>query len=267
MASRPLSDGKQVRSNEERITILVVDDDGLFRQFVVAILGRDKQISVVGQAKNAEEGLRLARRLLPDVVLLDLDMPTGEGRDRRGGRAGIEAAAALSREVPTARILMLTASERDDDVHEALLAGADGYLLKADLLDELARVVRTMADGVGMLLSPTIAARVVTQFRASPPSVAAPDLSAREVEVLHLVGLGKTNDQIAGELFLSSHTVKRHVANILRKLNQHSRADAVRYAARKDAAPDASGGLTDVVGVEPGGRVLDQDDGATAEGG
>jgi DNA-binding NarL/FixJ family response regulator len=224
--------------DDERITVVIVDDDDDFRLLVGAVLARDPDIFVAGQAQDAEEAVALALELLPDVVLLDLCMPaTGEPGVAPSGRGGIDAAAAISRAVPTTKIVMLTGSDEEHDVYEALVAGASGYLLKADLLDDLTRVVRMVAHSLGLLLSPSIAAKVITQFKAAPPHSVAPTLSPREVEVLQLVGLGRTNDQIATELFLSPHTVKRHVANILAKLHQRSRADAVAYAARHDVAP------------------------------
>lgn len=127
---------------------------------------------------------------------------------------------------------MLTASDEDDDVYEALRAGASGYVVKEQFLGDLAGVVRTMARDLGLLLPPSIASKVLTQFKAAAVSSTDPGLSDRELKVLSLVGLGNTNDQIADELFLSSHTVKRHVANILAKLHQRTRAEAVLHAVR-----------------------------------
>jgi len=223
----------------ERITVLVVDDDGRFRRIVEAVLAEEDDIEVVGQAGDGMEGLALAQELVPDVVLLDIHMPVSDGSGyRRAGRGGttgpggIEAARAISRQVPATSVIMLTASDEEDDVFEALRAGASGYVVKDELLGDLAGVVRTMAHELGMLLSPSIAAKVLTQFRDAPSRTISPGLSDRELEVLRLVGLGKTNDQIADDLFLSSHTVKRHVANIMAKLHERSRADAVRQAVR-----------------------------------
>ncbi len=127
---------------------------------------------------------------------------------------------------------MLTTSDEDDDVYGALCAGASGYLLKEEGLEGLVEVVRAVASGLGMVLSPAIAARVLGQFRSAERNTS-PTLSKREIEVLALVSQGLTNQEIASELSLSEHTVKRHVANILAKLQQRSRQDAVTAAVRE----------------------------------
>lgn len=139
---------------------------------------------------------------------------------------------------------MLSASGEEADVFEALRAGASGYVLKDDLFGHLAGVVRTMAGDLGLLLSPSIAVRVLNKITMAPSTSTGPSLSERERQVLSLVGQSKTNDQIAGELFLSAHTVKRHVANILSKLHQRSREDAVAHAVRE--------GYLDELGTPPG---------------
>lgn len=230
-----------MRPEDERITVLVVDDDDQFRRIVAAVLADEDDITVVAQAADSREALALAEELVPDVVLLDLSMPSNGG----AGRGGIEAAGAISRQVPTSRVVMLTASDEEADVYEALRAGASGYVVKVDCLDHIVGVVRTMAHDLGLLLPPSVATKVLTQFKTAPEGSTDPGLSDRELEVLGLVGLGNTNDQIAGELFLSSHTVKRHVANILAKLHQQSRADAVRHAVQ-------NGYLTRKGPVQPG---------------
>jgi len=234
-----VEEGPGLRSENEQITVLVVDDDGEFRGIVGAVLADEKDIEIVGQAGDGREAVALAQELVPDVVLLDIHMPLSEGPDSgeaRGAstsRGGIEAVAQISRQVPTTKVVMLTASDEEDDVYEALRAGAGGYVMKDDFLRDLAGVIRTMADDLGLLLSPTVATKVLAQFKQAPQRSTEPGLSDREVEVLGWVALGKTNDQIAELLFLSSHTVKRHVANILAKLHQGSRADAVTQAVRR----------------------------------
>lgn len=235
---------------EQRITVLVVDDDDHFRGVVAAVLADEDDITVVGQAGDGKEALSLARVLVPDVVLLDIHMPACGGPD--GG--GIGAAGAISRQVPTTRVVMLTASDEENDVCEALRAGASGYVVKDDLLGHLAGVVRTMADDLGLLLSPSIAK--VLRFEPASPRSADPGLSDRELQVLGLVAMGRTNHQIADELFLSSHTVKRHVANIMAKLHQRSRADAVLYAVRNGylASSDAALALSEASHVDTSRR-------------
>jgi len=211
-----------------RITVMVVDDDDDFRAVVAEVLAQEDDIVVVGEAADGAAAAARVSELAPDVVLLDLGMPSAGG----GARGGIEAAGAISRRVPTVKVVMLTGSAEDDDVYEALRAGASGYLVKDGPLGDLAGVVRTMAHGLGLVLPPSVATKLLAQFKAGPSTTASPGLSDRELEVLGLVGQGQTNDQIADRLFLSSHTVKRHMANILAKLHQRSRADAVAYALR-----------------------------------
>ena len=230
-----------------RITVLVVDDDDDFRAYVAALLAKEDDIAVVGEAADSTAAAALVPDLVPDVVLLDLSMPSANG----GNRGGIEAAGAISERVPTAKVIMLTGSAEEDDVYEALRAGASGYLVKNGLLGNLAGAVRTMAHGLGLVLPPAIATKVLAQFKTAPPTTTDPGLSERELEVLGLVGQGQTNDQIAERLYLSSHTVKRHLANILAKLHQRSRADAVAFAMR-------NGYLTE---SDPGSRSGDAESG------
>jgi DNA-binding NarL/FixJ family response regulator len=153
---------------------------------------------------------------------------------------GIDAAAAIHRSLPTTKIVMLTASEDEDDVFEALKAGAGGYLLKEGLVNDLAGAVRVVAQDLGLLLSPSIAGKVLGEFKDTPKRSSGPVLTERELEVLRLVSRGLPNHEIAEQLCLSAHTVKRHVANILAKLHQRSRLDAVLYALRSGVLTDAS---------------------------
>jgi DNA-binding NarL/FixJ family response regulator len=203
--------------------VLVADDEERFRRVVFALLADEPDIEVVGHASDGAEAVAIAQELIPDLVLLDVRMP---------GMDGIEAANAIHRLMPTTKIVMLTASDEEDTVFEALKAGAGGYLLKEGLVADLAGAVRVVAQDLGLLLSPSIASKLLVEFRDSPRRPAVPGLTDRELEVLKLVSRGYANHEIADQLCLSGHTVKRHVANILAKLHQRSRLDAVMYAIR-----------------------------------
>ena len=211
------------------LRVVLADDHMLFRQGLTAILNSDG-IDVVGQAVDAQEAIGLAEDLLPDVVVLDIQMP-GDGLD---------AAGCIHDSTPTVPILMLTASDDSADLIAALKAGAVGYLLKTCAPDELSAALVQIASGTS-LIDPQMAGTLLREFRnydlkASrrdrPDLAGRPALTRREVEVLQRLARGRSNRQIATELFISDNTVKNHVRNILDKLQVHTRLEAVVRATR-----------------------------------
>ncbi len=209
------------QSERKQIAVLVADDDMRFRRVVSLVLADQADMILVGEAGDGREALAQAIELQPDVVVLDVRMP---------GTGGIDATGAIHRQLPGAKIVMLTSSDEDEDIYQAMKAGASAYILKEGYIDDVAGIIRAIAQGVGIVLSPSVALKVIEEFghdRLPPPP---PGLSERELDVLRLVARGGTNDTIADELCLSSHTVKRHVANILAKLHERTRGDAVLHA-------------------------------------
>jgi DNA-binding NarL/FixJ family response regulator len=204
------------------IRVLVADDDPFFRLMVATVLAREDDIHIVGEAANGPEALARTRELGPHVVLLDVVMPAGGGAD---------AARTLREDHPTINVVMVTGSDNDTDIDDCLRLGARGYLLKQHVVADLAGVIRIAHQRLGVVLSPTIIDRMLIDCRVPPR------LSERELEVLTLVARGCINDDIARELWLSAHTVKRHVANILAKLHERTRADAVDHAVRVGLLP------------------------------
>lgn len=213
----------------EPIRVLVVDDHALFRRGLEMVLAQEPDIEVVGEAGDGAEAVERAADLLPDVVLMDVRMPR---------RSGIEACTAVKDVVPSARIIMLTISDEEADLYEAIKAGATGYLLKEISIDEVADAIRAVAGGQS-LISPSMASKLLTEFASmikrdgERQQVPAPRLTERELEVLRLVARGLNNRDIARQLFISENTVKNHVRNILEKLQLHSRMEAVVYAVRE----------------------------------
>lgn len=216
-----------IETEAEPIRVLVVDDQELFRRGLVMLLGVESGVEVVGEAGDGVAGTQLAATVAPDVVLLDVRMPK---------RSGIEACRAIKESVPSAKIIMLTASEEEADLYEAVKSGASGYLVKDSSIDEVAQAVRVVADGQS-LISPSMAVKLIDEFkqmsRPQPDSVPGLKLTERELEVLRLVSTGLNNREVAKQLFISENTVKNHVRNILEKLQLHSRMEAVMYAVRE----------------------------------
>jgi DNA-binding NarL/FixJ family response regulator len=229
--ARPCHDAvvsvNQEASPPEPTRVLVVDDQELFRRGLTMLLRAEEGIEVVGEAGDGVEGVALAASTAPDVVLLDIRMPK---------RSGIEACQEIKEAVPAAKIIMLTSSDEEADLYEAVKNGASGYLLKDSSIDEVAQAVRVVADGQS-LISPSMAIKLLDEFkqmsRTDRHSVPTPRLTERELEVLRLVAQGLNNREIAKQLFISENTVKNHVRNILEKLQLHSRMEAVMYAVRE----------------------------------
>lgn len=205
----------------EPIRILIADDHPLFREGVAASLSREEDLRVVGQASTGEEAFSLAGELLPDVLLLDISMP---------GAGGIAAAQKIAAAFPIVRIMMLTVSEDEDNLMNALRAGARGYVLKGISARQLAGAIRLVADG-GVYISPTMAGSVL--FEMTHPS-SEPDLfgelTGREKEILQRVAQGLTNREIGDQLGLAEKTVKHYMTNVLQKLHVRSRVQAVLLA-------------------------------------
>jgi DNA-binding NarL/FixJ family response regulator len=215
------------RAAQSGIRVLVVDDQELFRRGLTMLLNVESDIEVVGEAADGASAVRLATDMAPDVVLMDVRMPK---------QTGIEACTAIKDAAPNARIIMLTVSDEEADLYEAVKNGASGYLLKDSSIDEVAQAVRVVADGQS-LISPSMAIKLLDEFkqmsRTDRSSVPTPRLTERELEVLRLVAQGLNNREIAKQLFISENTVKNHVRNILEKLQLHSRMEAVMYAVRE----------------------------------
>ena len=205
------------------IRTLITDDHKVVRRGLRGFLELDSELEVVGEASNGEEAVALARRLKPDVVLMDLLMPVMDG---------IEATREIRRQLPEVEVVALTSVLEDAAVTGAIKAGAIGYLLKTTDADELCEAIKAAAAGQ-VRLAPEAAARLMREVRSpSSPEALTEPLTERETEVLTLLARGKANKQIARDLFVALSTVKTHVNNLYRKLDISSRTQAALYAAR-----------------------------------
>ena len=214
---------------EQKIKVLITDDQAIVRKGIRALLATEANIEVVGEAKNGVEAVSEVARLKPDVILMDLEMPKMDG---------IEAIRRLTAEQPNARILVLTSFATDDKVFPAIKAGALGYLLKDSSPEELVQAVGQVYHGEPSL-HPTIARKVLQELSRPPAPEQIPTvepLTEREVEVLRLVARGLNNHRIADQLVISEATVRTHVSNILGKLHLASRTQAALYALQKGLA-------------------------------
>jgi len=211
----------------DSVRVIIVDDQELFRRGLTMLLAAEPDIEVVGEAGDGQAGVALAESAAPDVVLLDVRMPR---------LSGIEACQAIKELVPSAKLIMLTVSDEEADLYEAVKSGASGYLLKDSSIEQVAQAVRVVADGQS-LISPSMAVKLIDEFKAlsrpDPQGSGALRITDRELQVLRLVATGMNNRDIAAELFISENTVKNHVRNILEKLQLHSRMEAVMYAVRE----------------------------------
>jgi DNA-binding NarL/FixJ family response regulator len=204
------------------IRLVVVDDHALFRSGLISLLNGTQEFQVVGEAGNGQEALDVVRRLSPDVILLDVNMPI---------MGGVETVTEL-RQDRDVRILMLTISKTDEDLFGAISAGADGYLLKNVSPEELFKAIRNVQAGLSVL-APDVTRQVLRAVSLDQVGAADRGLSSRELEVLKCLAQGKTTAQISTELFISDNTVKTHVRHILEKLEASNRAEAVSKAAQQ----------------------------------
>jgi DNA-binding NarL/FixJ family response regulator len=220
-----------MNGGQDEVRVVLVDDHDLFRTGLRNLLEDQDGIVVLGEATNGVEAVRLVREAAPDVVVMDLKMPA---------MTGVEATRLITLESPLTRVIVLTISDEDSDVMDAIVAGACGYLLKDSSIENVVAGIRSAAVG-SSLISPTIASKVLQRVRATTPDRDMADailaeLSDRELQVLKLIANGKDNAQIAAELVISPKTVKNHISNILMKLQIQNRIQAAVYAVRSGIA-------------------------------
>jgi len=213
------------KADGDRLRVLLVDDHDLFRTGLRNLL-EEQGVQVVGEAAGGADALKIVREIAPDVVVMDLNMP---------GMSGVEATREITAVAPLTRVVVLTISDQDDDVMDAIVAGACGYLVKDSSIEELMRGINAAAIGES-LISPPIASKVLQRMRAVTLDQGAEtiraELSERELDVLRLIANGKDNAEIAEALHISPKTVKNHISNILMKLQIENRIQAAVYAVR-----------------------------------
>ena len=220
-----------VATAQDEVRVLLVDDHDLFRTGLRNLLEEHGGVHVLAEAVNGAEAVKLVRELAPDVVVMDLNMPT---------MSGVDATRLITAQSPLTRVIVLSISDEDADVMDAIVAGACGYLLKDSSISEVVTGIRSAAVGAS-LISPTIASKVLQRVRATTADTdiaetIRTELSDRELEVLKLIANGKDNAQIAAELVISPKTVKNHISNILMKLQIQNRIQAAVYAVRSGIA-------------------------------
>lgn len=211
-----------VAQPEDKIRVLLVDDQELFRRGISMVLGLEPDIDIV-EASDGDDALAKVVAAPPDVALLDVRML---------GLSGVELCAAVRAESPSTGVIMLTSSEEESDLYSSIKNGASGYLLKDSSIEQLGEAIRLVAGGQS-LISPAMATKLLEEFvEISKPKDEKPTLTPRELEVLRQVARGMSNHEIGEELFISENTVKNHIRNILEKLQMKSRLEAVMYAVR-----------------------------------
>jgi DNA-binding NarL/FixJ family response regulator len=210
------------------IRVLLADDHPLFRKGIASLLSAEADFEVVGEASNGQEAIEKALDVMPDVILMDISMP---------GVNGLEATQRIKQELPYVHIIILTVSDEDQNLFEAIKNGAQGYLLKKIDPPTLFRTLRGALEGEAPL-SRVMATKLLTEFArqrraASEPRAPSATLTEREKEVLGLLAAGKTNKDIAGALGIAENTVKNHLKNILEKLHLENRVQAATFALRE----------------------------------
>jgi len=214
----------------DHLKVLIVDDHTLFRCGIAAVLANQEGLKVIGEATDGLEAIEKTRELIPDIILMDLNMPRC---------SGLEAIQALQAEMPQVNILVLTVSEMETDLFAAVKFGAKGYILKKSEPEELIYAITNIAQG-GVIVSPLMATKLLTEFKEltagvemKTPQESKADLSPREGEVLQLVAQGATNKEISESLFISENTVKTHLKSLMEKLHLANRSQAAAYAIQR----------------------------------
>jgi two-component system NarL family response regulator len=217
----------------EKIKVLIADDHGVVREGLMAMLQAIDVVDVVGEAKNGQDAVEQTRKLLPDVILMDLRMPCMDG---------VEATRLIKREFPHIGIIALTMNEEQQHVFDLVRAGATGYLLKDSDSSQIVDAIRAIARG-DSLIHPSVAGKILAEFsllaedKAQRRSLVDHDLTEREITVLRLVASGQTNKEVANSLELSEKTIKNHLGNIFHKLHVYDRTQAAVLAIRRGIIP------------------------------
>jgi DNA-binding NarL/FixJ family response regulator len=212
----------------QKITVLLVDDHTVVRQGLKALLQAEGDVEIVGEAETGRQAVQLAKKLLPDVVVMDIAMPVLNG---------LEATRQIVKEVPGAKVLVLSSYNDDEFVQQLTEAGAAGYLIKQTAANDLLKAIREAKKG-NAFFSPSISKRLLDHYRntylhGAPPKAGRDALTSREFEVLQLIAEGRANKQIAAELCISIKTVEKHRQQVMNKLNIHDIAGLTRYAISK----------------------------------